>query len=251
MEQPFDRVKRLLIGTITRLLSLYGYRLVKAKSQPTMERALHAIAARRHSFHTAIDIGASDGRWSQSLMEYFPSCQYLLIEANHFHEQNLIHFSKKHKNAEFVLAAAGASPGEVYFDESDPFGGVASLTPILSSSPAVTRVPVTTVDIEIKTRKLKGPYLIKLDTHGFEIPILKGAHNTLRETEVIVMECYNFRITPECLLFHEMCSYLAELDFRVIDLVDQMYRPYDNSLWQMDLVFIRNHRPEFSYSHYR
>ena len=103
----------------------------------------------------------------------------------------------------------------------------------------------------MKARGLEGPYLLKLDTHGFEVPILKGAARTLASTEVIVMECYNYRIAPECLTFDEMCRHLGERGFRCIDLVDPLYRPYDDAFWQLDLVFIRSNRPEFSHQDYR
>ena len=108
-----------------------------------------------------------------------------------------------------------------------------------------TVVPVTTVDKQIADRKLEGPYLLKLDTHGYEIPILKGAANTIMQSEVIVIECYNYKIATECLLFYDMCKYLEEKNFRCIDLVDVMHRPHDKSLWQMDLIFIKKSREEF------
>ena len=92
---------------------------------------------------------------------------------------------------------------------------------------------------------------MKLDTHGFEVPILEGAVRTLAETEVILIECYTFRIAPACLTFAEMCRYLGERGFRCIDLGDPLYRPHDDALWQMDLVFVRKDRPEFSYLGYR
>jgi hypothetical protein len=40
---------------------------------------------------------------------------------------------------------------------------------------------VTTVDIEVAQRALLGPYLIKLDAHGFEVPILIGAQEALKK----------------------------------------------------------------------
>ena len=45
--------------------------------------------------------------------------------------------------------------------------------------------------------------------------------------------------------FSELCARLEALGFRCIDLFDVMYRPADNALWQMDLIFIRSDRPEF------
>jgi hypothetical protein len=144
--------------------------------------------------------------------------------------------------------AAGDSVGQIYFDASDPFGGQASYTPYPVNN---LEIQVTTLDHETSSRNLPGTYLLKLDTHGFEVPILRGATSVLKETEVIVIECYNFRISSECLLFFEMCQHLQTLGFRCIDLVDPLQRLYDGAFWQMDLIFIRADRPEFSYAHYK
>jgi FkbM family methyltransferase len=228
-----------------------GYNISRTdrpKDRSTMDGAFRAIKARGHAFNTVIDIGASNGSWSDALMRYFPSCQYLLIEAQPTHEEALREYCARHDNAQFALAAAGEKAGRIYFDAAEPLSGQASYT---RTAAANMELPVTTVDDEVSQRKLQGPYLLKFDTHGFEVPILKGARDTLSKTDVIVMECYNFRIAPECLTFHEMCAYLGELGFRCIDLVEPMHRPHDDSFWQMDLVFARETRPEFSYQHYR
>jgi len=214
----------------------------------TMDGAMRAMHSRGHGFRTVVDIGASDGSWSGALMRHFPACQYLLIEAQPVHEPALRSFCARHPHAQFVLAAAGDRVGHIHFDASDPFGGLASYEPSAAND---IQVPVITVDGELEARRLQGPYLLKLDTHGFEVPIFKGAAKTLADTDAIVVECYNFRIAPECLTFDEMCRYLGECGFRCVDLVDPLYRPHDDAFWQMDLVFIRNSRPEFSYQGYR
>jgi FkbM family methyltransferase len=213
-----------------------------------MDGAFRALAAREHAFRTVVDVGASTGIWSERLMRYFPGCRYLLVEAQKTHEAGLRAFCERHGNAQYVLAAAGERRGTIHFDlGDDPFGGQASATP----SAGGIEVPVVTLDDELAARGLPGPYLLKFDTHGFELPILKGAAATLDRTEVIVMECYNFRISPECLTFPEMCAWLGERGFRCIDLVEPLHRPHDGAFWQMDLVFARADRPEFSYQRYR
>ncbi len=240
-------VKKLIRG----LLLSAGYRIYRAGGPPdrcTMEGAFAALLRRKHSIRTVVDIGASNGSWSGELLRYFPDCRYLLIEAQPVHEMALREFCGQHVNAEFVLAAAGEREGRIHFDASEPLGGQASNTPFEAND---IEVPVVTLDRMLDSRKLAGPYLLKFDTHGYEIPILSGAKDTLAHTEVIIMECYNFRIAPECLTFDEMCRYLGERGFRCIDLVAPMHRPYDDSFWQMDLVFVRNDRPEFSHLGYR
>lgn len=227
-----------------------GYAIVNLQADPqraTMNGAVEALANRQPTFQTVIDVGASDGRWSDLLLPYFPSCHYLLVDAQEVHRPELERFCRQHPHAQFALAAAGESLGQIYFDASKPFEGKAAHTPFATNNIVV---PMTTIDHEVATRQLPGPYLLKLDTHGFELPILRGAAQTLLQTEVLVMECYNYKIASESLHFWEMCQYLEQMGFRCIDLADPLYRPYDNSLWQMDLVFMRADRPGFSYFEY-
>ena len=244
-------IQAIIKNNIKRLLASRGFALTRVPSMQnyiTMQAGLKAIADRKQPLNTVIDIGASDGRWAAQMMEYYPSCHYLLVEALALHEKALKRFCQRHPNAEYVIAAAGNTLGDIHFDASDPFGGHASYTPFDSSNVVV---PMTTIDELVRLKGLEGPFLVKLDTHGFEVPILEGSTETLKETEAIVIECYNFHISPESLLFYEMCAYLKEYGFRCIDLVDPLHRPYDHTFWQMDLIFVRNDRPEFDYTKYK
>jgi FkbM family methyltransferase len=239
-------LKRIVKG-LFRVFGIEVSRKPRATRPTSMESAFQLIRTRGHSIGTVIDVGASDGRWSASFERVYPDCRYFLIEAQPVHEKELEEFCRKRKNAEFVLAAAGEKPGRVYFDASSPFAGQASYRPYPSHN---IEVPVVAIENEVRARSLPGPYLLKLDTHGFEVPILNGARGLLADTEVIVMECYNFDIGPESRLFYEMCAYLRELKFRCIHLVDPVFRPYDGSFWQMDLVFVKEDRPEFRHVTY-
>ena len=232
-----DFLRRLLLARGYVIYNLQGY-------HARMESALQGLSQRHHTLNTMIDVGASDGRWSSLAMKVFPASSYLLIEANPIHQEALNRFRLAHTNAQFVLAAAGDCVGKISFDDSNAFIGQASHNPTGSK---LLTVPMTTIDNEVRSRQLPKPYLIKLDTHGFEAPILKGAENVLEDTEVIIVECYNFKMSPECLLFFEMCDYLRKLGFRCADLVDPRHRPHDHVLWQMDLVFLKHTSHEFSY----
>jgi hypothetical protein len=109
---------------------------------------------------------------------------------------------------------------------------------------------MTTVDAEVAQRQLPAPYFLKLDTHGFEIPILEGATETLRQTELLIIEAYNFNLTRTSLRFHELCAWMEERGFRTCDLLEPLRRPGDGLLWQMDLVFLRKDHPAFARESY-
>ena len=244
-----------LKSSVQRFLAIFGVALVRTNKpthaseiyRGTMAGAIRALSQRHPHLQAIIDIGASDGRWSLDCMEYFPDLKYLLVEAQEFHRPALNEFTHSHANAQFVLAAAGDRVGKIYFDAGDPFGGQASHLPHAQNN---IEVPVTTLDHEVQQRGLTGPFLIKFDTHGFEVPILEGAAQTLLQTEVIVMECYAQRLMPSSLPFHEMCQYLDQKGFRCIDLVDPVWRSNDDTFWQMDLVFVRKDRIEFTNTSY-
>jgi FkbM family methyltransferase len=209
--------------------------------------ALDRIQSRGMTVGTVVDIGASNGSWSESVMAHFPDAKYLLIEAQPAHDVGLKRFVTRHPNAQYVLKAAGEKAGAVYFDNAEVFGGEAMTQP---SRDNLIKVPVCSIDEEIAARALLGPYLLKFDVHGFELPILRGADQTLKNTALLIMECYNFKIAPESLLFHDMCRHLLDLGFRVADISEPLWRTYDKALWQMDIFFIRADRPEFQYTSY-
>lgn len=211
--------------------------------------ALKKIAERGIQIGSVLDVGASNGMWSAVCERHFPKARYLLVEAQDYHREALISYCTARDNAEFVLAAAGAERGEIWFDDSSPWGGLAMTE---GSETVRTRVPQTTLDYEVLTRNLPGPYLVKLDTHGFEVPILEGTlTHVLPNTGLLVIECYNFRIAPGSLLFHEMIAWMHERGFGVVDMAEPLWREHDNCLWQMDLMFVPLTRPEFRYTAYR
>ncbi len=207
----------------------------------TMAGALRA-AAPRHPVRTVIDVGASDGRWTALARRSFPAARALLIEAQaNPHEPALRRYVARDPLSEYVIAAAGPREGTIHFDASDPWGGVASEEPT-GAHDAV--VPVTTVDAEVARRGLPPPYLLKLDTHGFELPILSGAARTLESAALLVIEAYNFTLRPGAVRFPELCRILEERGFRCLDVADPLRRS-DGALWQLDMFFAPAWAEEF------
>jgi FkbM family methyltransferase len=239
---------RFLRSAVRRALRRSGWEIVPSTAAGTMEGALRRLSG-RHEVRTVIDVGASNGRWSELARPFFPGARFLLVEAQAApHEPGLRALRQRWPGMDYVLAAAGDREGEVHFDAGDPLGGAASPEPFPENDVVV---PMTTVDAEVARRGLGGPFLLKLDTHGFEVPILEGASRTLREASLVVVEAYNFELRPGCLRFGQMCDHLERRGLRCIDLVDVMRRPADGALWQMDLFFAPRSRPEFAVSLYR
>ena len=210
----------------------------------TTDMALHRCKARGLKINTVIDVGASNRMWSKMCMVFYPDPKYFLIDAQEIHKKKLIEFTKEKANVQFNSSAAGNEKGSIYFNNDAELGGQASNSPYENG----IEVQMNSIYNWVKEFNLQPPFLVKLDTHGFEVPILEGAKNTLSNTDLIIIEIYNFNLTDSSLTFWKICNYLKNYNFRIVEIVDLMARKFDNTLWQMDMFFIKSNDKVFEYN---
>lgn len=243
-------VRQLILDLLNHLFRLRGMELralTPALANSGMDAGLRRAGQWAPEVCTVVDVGAAAGKWTRKALPHFPSARFLLVEPLTERLSELQALGAEHPRVQFAAAAAGRATGAVSFHVAPDLDG----SGIREAASAATRtVPVTTLDGEIAQRGLPGPYFIKLDTHGFEIPILEGAANALRSTSLLMIEAYNFQVARESLRFHELCVWLGERGFRVVDLLDPLRRPADGLLWQIDLVFARHDHPAFAHTAY-
>lgn len=214
----------------------------------SMQSAIARCKSRGVEVATVIDVGASDGRWSKDCKTIYTSANYLLVEAQQGHKAALEAYSNAEEGVDYILAAAGKKAGKIYFDASDLFGGLASEKPFEANN---IEVPVVRLDDVIRDRNLSGPFLLKLDTHGYEIPILEGASELLEKASLVIIETYNFQLTRDSLRYWEMCAHMETLGFLPVENVDLKLRAKDQAFWQMDTFFVRKDSELFSYPHFK
>ncbi len=240
-------MKKKLLGVANALLSPVGVQLYRKGID--MESVLKQMSGWNHGISSILDLGAARGHWSQMALNLFPGTKIVAVDPLKEREPFLSRLKDKYSDRyDYVLAVAGRDDG----------GSVElAVTPDLDGSTVhgregeVRTVPVHSVDSIVKMKGLKGPFFLKFDTHGFEKPILDSAEETLKETKYMVMEAYNFRHSPDTMLFHEMIAYLETKGFRVFNLVDILQRSTDGALWQIDLFFARADDPIFNSNSYR
>lgn len=218
-----------------------GLHLARSEHAFDLDGLLARTVARGVEVGTWIDVGASDGVWSLRARRHFPRSRFVLFEPL-AERQPALRALHEHAGFEIVPAAAGAAPGTVAFAIDPKLDGSGVAQP---GATGTRLVPVDTIDRVVAAGGFRGPFGIKLDTHGFEVAVLEGAAHVLPHTALLVIEAYNFRLVPECLRFHELCGWLEGRGFRCCDLADPMRRPRDGALWQLDLAFVRADSPVF------
>lgn len=210
-----------------------------------LESALVRAVSRGLKVNTVIDVGASDGRWTLIARKFFPDAQFLLIEPNQNHESSLQTLCSEFPNIDYLIAAAGDVSGEINFIVPDLFSGYVNEQVVNEN----TKVSIKKLDSLVKERSLSPPYLLKVNTNGAEWLVIQGAYELLKETRLIIMECYNFsnHNQPN---FYEVCQWMGELHFRCIDIAEPLHRIKDRVFCQMKLFFIPDTNIEFSCNNY-
>jgi len=198
---------------------------------------------------TIIDVGAAAGSWSLMAEQLWPECAFVLFEPLEERKEQLQALARDKSNFLFIPYAAGSDENLVDFRIAPDLDGSGISSGSVSDGKN-RKVAVRRIDNEIKTLDLVGPFIVKFDTHGYEVPILEGCAGILSDVELFIIECYGFRIAERSLLFWEMCQEMDRLGFALFDLVDVMRRPKDGAFWQCDAFFIRKDNLLFADNRY-
>jgi FkbM family methyltransferase len=91
------------------------------------------------------------------------------------------------------------------------------------------KVRTVRLDTFMKGRTDPKPYLLKIDVDGYEIPILRGSDEILRDVSCLIVEA------PVDTLA-ERLNFVLSKGFKLFDFVDQCY--YFGVMSQVDMIFL-------------
>jgi FkbM family methyltransferase len=190
------------------------------------------------------DCGASVGYWSCETSKTFPGVQLMAIEPNELVVAKTKELLSKIKPMPIIeQCAIGAKDGtaflNVWDNEETKMSGSSLKDHVQGDPQKKMEVVINRLDTLASKYDLQ-PDLIKLDLQGYELEALKGASELLKTTEVFIIEfgclpAYVDRATPNDLL-----NIMYENDYCLYDIVDLIYRPYDNALTGGDFFFVKN-----------
>lgn len=235
---------------ILNLFSKFGYEVKRIRSTRSknslleMDNGIKRLYLLNITPNVIVDIGAAKGSWTKKAMDYWPGSVYKLIEPLREQIDMMPEIISSNAKVEIIEGAAGEKTGSVSFSITEDLDGSG-----VYGEGENNRV-VTVYNLDEICRDSKGSYLLKLDTHGYEIPIFEGAGETLKMTDAIILEVYGFYVSPTGKLFHQISEYLSRKGFRLFDIVDIMRRPKDDAFWQADAIFLRAEHPVFEDNSY-
>lgn len=208
----------------------------------SLDGVLRQISEAGFAPATVIDVGAAVGLFTRTCHAVFPRANYLLIEPLEEYLPSLMKVSRDIPRTRFELAAATASEGSTTFNvHSDLLGS--SLYHETEEGSDVNGTPrqVHTIRLDQWVEKQGGmsPYLIKIDVQGAELDVLEGGQAILANTAVAILEVSLFRFFQRGPVFHDVLEYMKARGFVPYDFLGLQYRPIDDALSQVDVVFVK------------
>ncbi len=181
------------------------------------------------------DIGANKGNWTKAFLPKIPNAQFILFEANPNHSRPVA-LDQKHKWFNVALTKPGVKTvdfysitgtGDSYYKEQTRHYD--DCTPIL--------LPAKTLDELAQENRLPYPQLIKLDTQGSELDILRGGTDIIKEAEIIVSEIAILPYNEGAPTFTEYVKFFDNINYVPVGVEGIHFA--NGMLVQLDIVFLR------------
>ena len=216
------------------------------RSQPISdeERVYTFLRDRGFAPQGIIDVGAYEGKWSESVRAIFGELPTLMVEAQEQKAPFLEDSVSGHDDWSYKIALLAAETGrEVSFYEMETGSSMMSENSDVRRKESKLRT--TTLD-EIAADLPGDELFLKIDVQGAELEVLKGATETLRRAGLVQLETafltYNEGAPTMC----EVLTFMEQRGFLPVDIAGQIR--IKRMLIQIDLLFTPRGnplRPEF------
>jgi FkbM family methyltransferase len=100
-------------------------------------------------------------------------------------------------------------------------------------------VEVIAIDEWRKQNKILPPSLMKIDVQGYELQVLNGAQETLKQTSFVWIEMNFANLYEGGSHFSDVYEFLTKHNFRLIDLIEPIRDPKTDRLQYIDAMFQR------------
>ena len=211
---------------------------------PDMFRSISKLKELGFNPSSIVDVGAYHGEWTKEMQEIFPNSLFLMVEPMSEKAallEQMANDSNGKIRFEQALLAAQADQ-EVVFHQSETASSVLAEHKENNDFEKVTK-KTTTLGLLLEKNQINKINFLKIDTQGYELEILKGATEALKNTDVVLLEVSLLDIHQNVPLLHEVCNFMYQYGFVTYDICSFTRRPLDKALWQSDFIFVKENSP--------
>ena len=198
---------------------------------------LNALYSIKNKFNftpnSILDIGASNGWFTNLCRNVWPSASFTMIEANPLLEEDL-----RSMNIHYIIALLGEEEKpyvKFYINKKEKKSTGNSIYKEISEHFSNENLEVIYLPMNKLDNVVTNTYdFIKMDTQGSELDIIKGGVNTIKKAKYLLSEVSLKPCNEGAPLKLEVIDYLKSINFEVIDISYSHY--LNDKLTQEDLL---------------
>lgn len=204
-----------------------------------LHHIIQSLIKSGHTFDSVFDIGANQGDWSRHWKNILPQSMFTMFEANPERAKpHWVNGSDRWFNTAlskpgvgtvdfFCAPLSSSGTGDSYYREKTP----------LYSSINPRNIVASTLDDMMALQNIRAPKLVKIDTQGSEVDILKGSKLAFETVDVCISEVPVTEYNIGAPRFDEYIKAFGEYDMIPVGIDQDHY--YQGALIQIDLVFAK------------
>ena len=202
-------------------------------SKRRLNYALKILIESGIKINVVYDIGARHAEWAKSIYKILQSTNIILFEANEKCKKflEMSHFKYfidlLSSDIRTIPFYENNTTGDSYFKELTSC--YAEVEPIMRQTSTLNKI--------ISDNNLPLPDLIKIDTQGSELDILRGGSLAVNNASLIYLECPIIKYNDGAPNFLEYISYLDSINFEPYDICE--LHQANGILIQVDILFKR------------
>lgn len=233
--KKFDLIKKFLVA----LLSKRGLEIVKKKGNKKSKSfpGYHRLD-KLPDLSSIIDIGVGD-EGSPFLYDRFKNAYYISIDPVSESEYPLRKHLKKDQFS-FIEKALGVETGTIELEVSEKLSRTSLYKRThydrKSKTTEKRQVQIDTLDNVLSNYDIKSPSLLKIDTEGSEMDILKGGTVTLGKVDYVVLELPLTQNFENSYTFTDAILLMQKNGFEVFQILKAQNRT-------TDLLFCKSDNP--------
>jgi FkbM family methyltransferase len=258
MKQQFAR---LLKGTVRGLLAVYLFPIRTSTALFYYVKGVFFYSCTEHLYRAVrhinrrgklsadsviIDVGAADGGVALYFAKHYKNVVTHCIEPNSMMLPILRERTRGNKNIALKNIALGSAKGEITLHvTADSLASslnepnVEEVSKLVAAQQAKLeereqiKVQMSTLDDEFKD--ISNVLLIKLDTQGTELDVLRGGCEVLKKTQFVLTEMNNHHLYKNTCQYHEVDQFLRSRSFKLVDII-VTYRT-DDEVYEYDALY--------------
>ena len=236
---------RITMKMLSTLLAKFGYEVCKSTCTGELRWRTNPgwdaqYIQKLGNPNTVIDVGVADG--TPDLYAAFPEAYHILIDPLPMHEAAMKSYLATY-NGEYHICGLGPLESKQTINVEVNSPGRSSFYKRTTASASNSNIE----EVEVQVRTLDGlmaqgdyqkPYLLKIDTEGFELEVIRGAKMTLIDTQYVIAEVSVVKRFNHSYHFAEFIEEMHARGFRLYDILRVVRKPAINEVMILDAVFL-------------